>query len=305
MARKSITGDWGFGRFNRGSLVGEILVGEIGESKLVFEVGVNNVGARLRLVVVGSAVWFVLSGAVSVVFEGPVVLSSAGGILLPSMSGVVASAGVSFALFVVSGVPNKSGIPETLDDFEWLPGAAVRINPTGVTSLKVFDRPISILPLDCRSLLHVVDCEGCFLCLGESGRFKALSSQVDLVGLQRLGSIVLETTGLVGGSELVSLFSKALAGLVWSSSCGLPGLPSGRVAPMPETGGVAGRSLSLTIVASLWLELGLWLEPGRCVVKAELSGVSRGEDKRSFLLGAAKLFLFPANEWPRLNPDGS
>lgn len=286
--------------------MGEILVGEIGESKLAFEVGVNNVGARLRLVVVGSVIWSVLSGTVSAVFEGSVELFSADCILLPSVSGAVVSAGASFTLFAVSVVPNKSGIPETLEVFEWLPGAAVRINPTGVTSLKVFDRPISILPLDCRSLFHVVDCEGCFLCLGESGRFKALSSQVDLVGLQRLGSIVLETTGLVAGSELESLFSKALADLVWSASCGLPGLHSGRMVSLPlETGGVAGRSLSLIIVASLWLELGLWLEPGRCVVKVELSGVSRGEDKMSFLLGAAKLFLFPANEWPRLNPDGS
>lgn len=60
-----------------------------------------------------------------------------------------------------------------------------------------------MLPLDCRSLTQGADCEGCFLCLGESGRFKALSSQVDFVGLQRLGSIVLDTAGL-GGKEPVS-----------------------------------------------------------------------------------------------------
>ena len=116
----------------------------------------------------------------------------------------------------------------------------MRRRPTGVTSLKLPRRPRSTLPLVCLSLPQDACCDGCLLCLGESGRFKALSSQVDLVGLHLLGSIVLETgvvglelesTGLSTLMVLLDLACKAKGGLLALSL-------------LPETEGVVGRSSS-------------------------------------------------------------
>jgi hypothetical protein len=79
-------------------------------------------------------------------------------------------------------------------------------------------------------------------------------------------------------------------------------------------GGVAGRSFSWTIVASLWLDVGRcgetvppWLEPGRCddSVPLRLSLVGDNGGNESAFEGAAKLLRLLAKELPLMRPDGS
>ena len=93
------------------------------------------------------------------------------------------------------------------------------------------------------------------MCLGDSERFKALSNQVDLVGLHLLGSIVLEL-GVVG-REVASPEVSTLTVLLDLACIANGGL--GMLSLLFEPGGVAGRSSSFvwpTVVASLWLDVG-------------------------------------------------
>ena len=78
-------------------------------------------------------------------------------------SNVDFKAGSALGLAASFAIPKTSGMPDTLDVLEWRPGPAVRISPTGVTSLKLLTRPRSVLPLDCRDGDQVVCWEGLFL----------------------------------------------------------------------------------------------------------------------------------------------
>lgn len=112
--------------------------------------------------------------------------------------------------------------------------------------MKLPRRPMSTLPLDCLSLDSGDDCEGCFICLGVSGLFNALSNQLALVGLQRLASIVLEDKGVPGLEPAFwSSQPNALEDLACRDVGFLVGLSSFRVGlPLDGAGGVAGRSFS-------------------------------------------------------------
>ena len=102
---------------------------------------------------------------------------------------------------------NPAGRPPMLEGFVRPPRGGDLINPPMLTScLGPFLglRPKSTLPV-CLDLLISDIQAGCCgggvgLGLGDSGLFRALSSQLDLVGLHRLGSMVFE--GLV--SSVVS-----------------------------------------------------------------------------------------------------
>jgi hypothetical protein len=190
---------------------------------------------------------------------------------------------------------------------KWPPGGGVRIKPTGVTSLNVLARPMSTLPLDCRACCH----EGCggggFDCR-DSGRLSALSSQVDLVGLHRLGSIVLDVKGLEGPSPPKLSAVTELVDLAWPYRAGLLGLPSERmVSWLPEKEGVVG----LSVVSDGCTEASVWLELGRSVGTGPVSRLIR-EDvvgvmslKLPVRLGAATLFRLLTIELLRLRPWGS
>lgn len=97
---------------------------------------------------------------------------------------------------------NPPGSPPTLRGFASPPGGGDLIKPPMLTScLTVEFRLRSTLPF-CLALfisaIHAGCCcgGGVGFGLGDSGLFKALSSQLDFVGLHLLGSIVLD--GLIG-----------------------------------------------------------------------------------------------------------
>lgn len=72
----------------------------------------------------------------------------------------------------------------------------------------------------------------------------ALSNQLALVGLQRLGSIVREVNGLVGVSPPKLSAVTELADLACPYRAGRAGLPSERIVSLfPEKEGVVGRSV--------------------------------------------------------------
>lgn len=109
-----------------------------------------------------------------------------------------------------------AGRPLMLNGFESPPGGGDLIKPPMLTSCfgpEVELRPKSKLPF-CFALLisdiQVGCCGGATgLGFGDSGLFRALSSQLDFVGLHLLGSIVFD--GLLGG--VVSIRKEGSAGI--------------------------------------------------------------------------------------------
>lgn len=111
---------------------------------------------------------------------------------------------LSVRVFGVKPEEKPAGRPPILNGFASPPGGGDLIKPPILTSCLgpvVGPRPKSTLPF-CFALLisdiHAGCCGGgTCLGFGDSGLFKALSSQLDFVGLHLLGSMVFD--GLLGG----------------------------------------------------------------------------------------------------------
>jgi hypothetical protein len=115
--------------------------------------------------------------------------------------------GPGVSLFFTIPELNPSGNPPMVKGFIEPPIGGERSSPPVVTSLNELVLTGSTLPFSCfdlfSSVIQLGCCEGGAFGLGESvGLLIALSSQLDLVGLHRFGSIVFE--GLTGRSSSFS-----------------------------------------------------------------------------------------------------